>query len=90
MEEKDTAIKFERLTQIMENISKKVDELEHSNKEIMQKVDALQGGRIMQMEKELAVLVERVGVLSKIAYGLVGAALLSILGAVLQLVMGHH
>ena len=89
METKDTGIRFERLTQIMENISKKVDELEQSSKEIMQKVDALQGGRIVQMEKELAVLIERVGVLSKIAYGLVGAALLSILGAVLQLVMGH-
>jgi len=86
-DENNNGIRFERMAQIMEHIGKKVDELEQTSKDILHKIDDLKGGRIAQLEKDVAVMHERITLLQRIAYGLVGAVLLAVLGAVLATIM---
>lgn len=86
-EDENSGIRFERMTQIMEHIGKKVDELEQTSKDILHRIEDLKGGRIAELEKNVAVMHERITLLQKIAYGLVGAVLLAVAGAVLAQVM---
>lgn len=82
-----TESKFASLSEILKNIEEKVVNLERNDKEIMQKIDDLKGGKIAAMETQVAILQERVGVMQKIIYSLVGAVLLAVAGAIINLVI---
>ena len=82
-----TESKFASLAEILKNIEEKVVNLERNDKEIMQKIDDLKGGKIAAMETQVAILHERVGIMQKIIYGLVGAVLLAVAGSVINLVI---
>jgi chromosome segregation ATPase len=83
----DIEIKLASLSEILKNIEEKVGTLERNDKEILNKIDELKGGKIADLDTQVVRLQEQVSVLQKFIYGLVGAVLLSVVGAVLSLIL---
>lgn len=87
MSTSDLEIKLASLTQTLSNIDQKIGKLEENDEKILKRIEDLSGGKVAELDKDIVLLKEKISVLQKIIYGLVGAVLLAVASAVINLVL---
>lgn len=83
----DPTAQIAGLNESIKRLREDVLELKAAQKEIIEMLNDLSANRIARLERDLAINQERIAVLQRIVYGVVGAVGLAIVGAVINLIV---